>query len=120
MTSSLLELLIAAKNTADNNSMIIIDSNGIFNTDDTDLEETAYYEGSKNPIIFSRSYNQEFICNFKLHKYPFDVQTCQILLSPTPKDKFFIKLIPTNVTYSGPIEMLTYTVKSYQICSCYY
>ena len=82
---------------------------------ETDPEETAYYEGVENPVTFSREYNQEFECDFELHNYPSDVQRCQIVLSPTEKDQFFINLLNENLVYSGPVQMLTYMVKEYRI-----
>ena len=101
------------KTVPDNDSMILIEKRGNHKIEKSDLQETAYHEGSENPITFSRNYNQEFICNFELHNYPFDVQSCQIVLGPAAKDQFFIQLNPESLEYSGPTEMLTYTVKGY-------
>ena len=38
------------------------------------LEEIAYYEGSENPITYSRKYTRDFSCNFHLQTFPFDTQ----------------------------------------------
>ena len=103
------------KTVADNNSMILVEKLGDSTVERSDLEETAYHKGSESPLIFSRNYNQEFTCNFKLHKYPFDVQRCHIFLAPTAKDQFFTQLVPESLEYSGPVQMITYTVKKYTI-----
>ena len=103
------------KTTADNDSMILIDKVSSFKTDLFDLYETAYYSGSQNPISYSRKYTQEFLCQFELKKYPFDTQTCQIVLSPRDKETNFVRLIPVNVAYKGPVEMMTYSVIGYNI-----
>ena len=99
----------------DRKSIIRIEKQGRPFLKETDPEETAYYEGAENPVTFAREYNQEFACDFELHNYPFDVQICQIVLSPTEKDQFFIKLKDENLVYSGPVQMLTYMVKEYRI-----
>ena len=103
------------KTVADNNSMILVEKLGGSKVEESDLEETAYHKGSECPLVFSRNYNQKFACNFKLHKYPFDVQRCHIFLAPTAKDQFFTKLIPESLEYSGPVQMITYTVEKYTI-----
>lgn len=34
------------------------------------------FEGSRNPIVLSREFYQEFTCDFDLTWYPFDRQVC--------------------------------------------
>ena len=103
------------KTIADNNSIILVKKHGSHRKENLDFFETAYFEGSENPIIFSKNYNQDFICNFDLHKYPFDIQTCLIVIGTTDKDKFFMELFPENLEYFGQKDMLTYTVKEYKM-----
>ena len=100
---------------ADRKSIIRIEKLGRPFLKETDPEETAYYEGVENPVTFSKEYNQEFACDFDLHNYPFDVQRCQVVLSPTEKDQFFRNLIDENLVHSGPVQMLTYMVKECRI-----
>jgi hypothetical protein len=45
------------------------------------LEEKYLYSGSENPFIFTRTYEIKFNCHFDLHDYPFDLQTCYILVN---------------------------------------
>ena len=42
------------------------------------LQENMEYKGSENFLIFSRTYLMDFGCEFELHSYPFDTQTCTI------------------------------------------
>jgi hypothetical protein len=42
------------------------------------LQENIKYNGSENFLIFSRTYLMDFGCEFELHSYPFDSQTCSI------------------------------------------
>ena len=50
--------------------------NGTFNTDGLLSEDIDIYEGKDNPIIMSRVYDIEFLCDFQMQWYPFDTQTC--------------------------------------------
>ena len=103
------------KTIADNNSIIRVLKYGNHRKESLDFYETAYFKGSENPITFSRNYNQDFICIFDLHKYPFDIQTCFINIGTMDIDKVFMELIPEKLEYFGPVDMLTYMVKDYKI-----
>ena len=95
--------------------MILIDKVSDFTTDQSDLYETTYFPGSENPILYSRTYALDFLCQFELQKYPFDTQTCRIIIGPRNKELNFVKLIPNKVSYKGPIKMMTYRVMDYDI-----
>jgi len=79
------------------------------------LEEIAYYEGSENPITYSRKYTRDFSCNFHLQTFPFDTQHCSIHLDTPDHLNGLMKLLPEKVTYSGPLEMMQYNVVSWDI-----
>ena len=99
----------------DNSSIILIEKATDFETDQSDLHETTYFPGSENPISYSRMYTTNFLCQFELQRYPFDTQTCEINIRPIKKELNFVKLIPSKLKYSGPKEMLTYSVIDYGI-----
>ncbi len=42
------------------------------------LQENVWHNGSENNLIFFRIYKMELVCEFDLHYYPFDSQTCSI------------------------------------------
>ncbi len=42
------------------------------------LQENVWYNGSENNLIFLRTYKMGLVCEFDLHYYPFDSQTCSI------------------------------------------
>ena len=58
------------KTKTDNDSLILIDKVSDFTTDQSDLYETTYFPGSENPILYSRTYALEFLCQFELQRYP--------------------------------------------------
>jgi len=42
------------------------------------LQEEKRFEGQTNDLVYFRFYFLEFICDFDLHKYPFDQQTIKL------------------------------------------
>ena len=42
----------------------------------TVLDETLFYKGSENLIVYRTEYNLQFNCIYELGYYPFDIQTC--------------------------------------------
>jgi len=48
------------------------------------LEENRF-DGESNDLLYERVYKLVFQCQFELHSYPFDRQTCLILVSPVQK-----------------------------------
>ena len=75
-----------------------------------ELIETAYYKGSENPLEYSREFHIAINCQFDLQIYPFDSQTCTILLGKESKVTNFIKLVPNVLTYKGPILLTQFAV----------
>ena len=99
----------------DNSSKIILDRASSYELDKSDFHETAYFPGSENPLTYSRIFSLDFKCSFELQKFPFDIQTCEIVMSVTFKESIFVRLIPNKLHYTGPIEMLTYSIVDYSI-----
>ena len=44
----------------------------------TVLDETVFYKGSENLVVYRTEYNLLFNCIYELGYYPFDIQTCTI------------------------------------------
>ena len=61
-----------------------------------ETESKLIFKGSENFIEYERFYSEKFQCDFSLHWYPFDRQTCYIDINPTSTDKVRISL---NVTH---------------------
>ena len=47
----------------------------------TQIFEDEVYDGKSNHISYNRSYELQLSCDFDLHKFPFDYQTCYIIVS---------------------------------------
>ena len=45
------------------------------------LDETAFYPGSENLVVYRTEYNMLLSCIYDLGFYPFDTQTCTIEVS---------------------------------------
>jgi len=42
----------------------------------SELQETHYYSGHENNLIFEAEYDNKFHCTYDLHCFPFDTQVC--------------------------------------------
>ena len=78
--------------------------NGTLNLDGLISEDIDIYEGSENPITMSRVYDIEFLCEFEMHWYPFDTQTCYMEFRINKEMSSFINLVPSMQEYLGPKE----------------
>ena len=74
------------------------------------LRETAYFLGSENPILLSRDFTLKFKCDFNLQYFPFDTQSCMILINANNKVQNFVQLTPIHLEYIGPRELLNFDV----------
>ena len=74
------------------------------------LKETAYFSGSENPMLLSRKFNEKFKCDFNLKYFPFDTQSCMIMINANNKVKHFIQLTPVHLYYSGPKDLQNFEV----------
>jgi hypothetical protein len=74
------------------------------------LKETAYFSGSDNPMLLSRNFNEKFKCDFNLQYFPFDTQSCMIMINANNKVKNFIQLTPVHLYYDGPRHLQNFEV----------
>lgn len=51
-----------------------------------------------------------FICNYQMTDFPFDTQECSAIIQPDIVDQLFVKLIPRNLTYVGPLDLSKYVL----------
>ena len=47
----------------------------------SETENTEYFEGAANRLVMDRFYNIQFLCSYQMAWYPFDLQTCQLVLA---------------------------------------
>ena len=84
-------------------------------SDQFNLQETAFYSGADNPVIYSREFDLDFKCFFILTYFPFDSQTCTIELKSGNKVRNFIQLVPKHLDYIGHKKLATFHVKDWTI-----
>ena len=64
----------------DSKSVITIERNGTADISPlADVQNNHIYKGSENELILARVYTTNFICEFALASYPFDVQKCSMI-----------------------------------------
>ena len=74
------------------------------------LKETAYFLGSENPLLLSRDFTLKFKCDFNLQYFPFDTQSCIIMINANNRMKNFVQLTPIHLEYIGPRDLLNFEV----------
>merc|ERR1711892_884212 len=65
----------------------------------------------------NRVYEIDFICNYDMRFYPFDIQTCTVDLLVDKNAGKFLKLQPGDLIYSGGSSFSQYYIMSYEIYS---
>ena len=80
-------------------------------------EDIMVYQGAENKIKLNRVYKSEFICNYDMRFYPFDIQECMIEMVVDGSTAKFIDLLPGNLMYSGEPDLAQYYVVGYDILS---
>ena len=88
--------------------------------------------GSNNPLVMSRVYDVEWICEYDMRSkmknnilylstvinisifrwYPFDTQTCNMILSPDGNNGEFIDLQVNGLEYQGPMDLTQYFIRT--------
>ena len=63
-------------------------------------EDIMVYQGSQNEIRINRVYEVEFICNYDMRFYPFDIQLCTVDLVIDGNAAKFLELQPGKLVYS--------------------
>ena len=90
---------------------------------DSDFEyssETVKYnififDGKNNPFVMSRVYDVDWICDYDMRWYPFDIQTCKINLELKGNLADFIDIVPDKLEYLGPEALTQYFIKHVNI-----
>ena len=80
-------------------------------------EDVLEYKGSENEIQIKRIYEIDFLCDYDMRYYPFDIQVCTLDLVIDGNTAKFIDLLPGNLSYSGSPDLAQYYVMSHTIFS---
>ena len=96
----------------DSSSVISVERNGEGKpTDSTFTENKLLYQGDKNPLNYERLDNMKLNCLFELSWYPFDTQTCFIIIGQTEISSYYVEQVPGYFAYLGPEDLTKYFVK---------
>ena len=97
---------------------VIPSKNFTYKIADYSVKDNTYvFDGEENALQSERTYNTQFICSYKMNWYPFDTQTCYMDFIMKANADEFIKLVPNNMKYSGPVDLSTYFIRSTSICA---
>ena len=102
----------------DEKSRIVVEKKGKYHLSPTeDMEEIAYYEGSENPLRYWRDFFLRFNCAFDLKNYPFDSQVCTFLMKMPSKEYEFMRFIPKQLDYTGPLGLADFFITKIDMIS---
>ncbi|XP_042213264.1 uncharacterized protein LOC121860243 [Homarus americanus] len=80
-----------------------------------DVQMDTIYQPSSGQLVQRRQYYGSFNCHFKLFRYPFDTQTCIIVVKLASADTTVLELKNSSVVYSGMAELPKYEVQNIKI-----
>ena len=78
-------------------------------------EDVLEYKGSENDIKINRVYEVDFMCDYDMKFYPFDIQVCTIDLVIDGNTAKFIDLLPGSLAYSGSTDLAQYYIMDQQV-----
>ena len=74
------------------------------------LHNAYVYRGGENPFYLSKVHSVTFLCDYNMARYPFDTQSCAVLMKLKHSEINFARLRATKVTYRGPADLPQYVV----------
>ena len=102
----------------DDEAYVLVFRNGTGRRSDSDIpEDIEVFEGEENSITLVRVYAIDFICEYDMGWYPFDIQTCNIDLELEGYLADFIDILPGTLAYNGPKKMSQYIIIETHISS---
>ena len=84
---------------------------------ETKAIRTLYYKGEENPITFSRKYTIEFLCEYDMAWYPFDLQRCELNFEPFGNSGDYVLFINKDIKYYDKIDLSKYYIKQWRFVS---
>lgn len=73
----------------------------------TSNENIFLFKGSEHQLDITQHYDQEFVCDFHLEGYPFDVQECDLVIALSEVHDQFCRLVDRDIFYSGDVDLRT-------------
>ena len=78
-------------------------------------EDIDTFQGSENPITMNRVYSIQFLCEYSMGWYPFDIQTCNIEMVMDGILDNYAQLLPGLVNFTGPMELTQYFIIPFNV-----
>ena len=102
----------STRTTTDSESVISVRREGNYTTSTIEtIDNTYIFLGSENPLVMSRIYQTEWICDYEMNWFPFDTQKCQMTFAATKDMNPFIQIIGNGHNYRGPVELTQYFIR---------
>ena len=58
-----------------------------------EIQNDHIYKGEENELILSQVYTTQFICEYDLRNYPFDVQKCSMIFIMQVREDEFLEIV---------------------------
>ena len=78
-------------------------------------EENYLYSGSENSLKMSKYETVTLQCNYQMFKYPFDIQSCPIILTVPLQLKSQMKIFLRQKPTKDPISFLQYQLRDLEV-----
>ena len=92
------EILSTSRIESDRSSVIKIERRGKAKTNFLDeLDKHEIFSGADNPLNKESYFAITFDCNFEMEYYPFDIQTCSMIITPDFAASRYVELIAKKV-----------------------
>ena len=91
---------------------VTLENNGTLNGKEI-ANDIEIYEGVENPLKMSRVYDIDFLCNYQIQWYPFDIQVCDMIFVTNDVQMNFVELKEDDLKFLGPQELTQYFVKNF-------
>lgn len=102
----------------DDQSSLLVKSSSNHELNNLDILHQDYlFKGSENPLILSRFYTVNLKCDYDFRLYPFEEQTCPIILEVPFSDKNHIQMIMDEQPKHSNINFLQYQLISVTLAS---
>ena len=75
------------------------------------LQNEFEYTGWQNSISMLREYSNDFICDFNMAMYPFDIQICNMIFTQYTNEEYMME--PEYLKYHGSIDLTEYYIISF-------
>ena len=79
------------------------------------IEEINIFAGNENRLTFEMTYTKIFRCEYQLTMYPFDTQTCRVVMVVRKLERQLIALMPKKIQMVGKVLLTQYIVKSWEM-----